>query len=110
MPAWQARQLAPDTARAIAAKGGVVGLWAVRSDVGQTPAAYADRLADLADLLGEDHGAFGTDMDGIVSPVIASFADLQQVVEHWHRRGLSEPRIRKLALENYGRVLKQALA
>jgi membrane dipeptidase len=110
MPAWQARQLAPDTARAIAAKGGVVGLWGVRSDVGQTVGAYADRMAELADLLGEDHGAFGTDMDGIANPVIASFADLQRVVEHWHRRGLTEPRIRKLAIENYARVLKQALA
>jgi membrane dipeptidase len=110
LPAWQARQLVPDVARAIAAKGGVVGLWAVRGDVGQTVGAYADRLAELADLLGEDHGAFGTDMDGVANPVIASFADLQRVVEHWYSRGLSEPRIRKLAIGNYARVLKQALA
>jgi membrane dipeptidase len=109
MPAILARQLTPATARAIAAKGGVVGQWAVRSDVGQTPAAYADRLAELADLLGEDHAAFGTDRDGIANPAIASFADLQRVVEQWHRRGLTEQRIRKLALENYARVLKRAL-
>jgi membrane dipeptidase len=110
MPVLQARQLAPATARAIAAKGGVVGQWAVRSDVGQTPAAYADRLAEVADLLGEDHAGFGTDMNGIANPAIASFADLQRVVDHWHRRGLTVPRIRKLALENYARVLKRALA
>ncbi|MFZ1106105.1 MAG: membrane dipeptidase [Hyphomicrobiaceae bacterium] len=110
MPAFQARQLTLASARAIAGKGGVVGLWAVRSDVGQTVGAYADRLAEVADLLGDDHAAFGTDMNGIVNPVIASFADLQRVVDHWHRRGLSEQRIRKLAIENYARVLKKALA
>jgi membrane dipeptidase len=110
MPAWQARQLTPASARAIAAKGGVVGLWAVRADVGQAVEAYADRLSELADLLGEDHAGFGTDMNGIVNPVIAGFADLQRVVDHWHRRGVSEQRIRKLAIENYARVLKQALS
>jgi membrane dipeptidase len=110
MPAWQARQLTLASARAIAGSGGAVGLWAVRTDVGQTAGAYADRLGEMADLLGEDHAAFGTDMNGIANPVIASFADLQRVVDHWHRRGLSELRIRKLAIDNYARVLKQALA
>jgi membrane dipeptidase len=110
MPVLQARQLALDSARAIAGRGGVVGLWAMRPDVGQTVGAYADRLAEMADLLGEDHAAFGTDMGGIANPVIAGFADLQRVVDRWHRRSLSIERIRKLALENYARVLKQALA
>jgi membrane dipeptidase len=110
MPVFQARQLSLASARSIAGKGGVVGLWAVRYDVGQTVGAYADRLAELADLLGDDHAAFGTDMNGIANPVIASFADLQRVVDHWQRRGLSNERIRKLAIENYARVLKQALA
>ena len=110
MPVLQARQLPLASARAIAGKGGVVGLWAVRSDVGQTVGAYADRLTEVADLLGDDHAAFGTDMNGIANPVIASFADLQRVVDHWHRRGLSDERIRKLAIGNYARVLKQALA
>jgi membrane dipeptidase len=110
MPAWQARQLSLATARAIARAGGVVGLWAVRSDVGQSVGAYADRLAEMADWLGEDHAAFGTDMNGLINPVIGSFADLQRVVEHWGRRNMSERRIRKLAIENYARVLKQAFA
>jgi membrane dipeptidase len=110
MPAWQARQLTVGTARAIARQGGVVGLWAVRSDVGQSVAAYADRLAEMADLIGEDNAAFGTDMNGLVNPVIASFADLQRVVDHWDSRNIGERRIRKLAIENYARVLKQAFA
>jgi membrane dipeptidase len=110
MPAWQARQLTVGTARAIARQGGVVGLWAVRTDVGQSVAAYADRLAEMADLIGEDNAAFGTDMNGLINPVISSFADLQRVVDHWDSRNIGERRIRKLAIENYARVLKQAFA
>ena len=60
--------------------------------------------------IGEDNAAFGTDMNGVVNPVISSFADLQRVVEHWDRRNIGERRIRKLAIENYARVLKQAFA
>lgn len=109
MVAWQARQLSVEGARAIAQKGGVIGLWALRSDVGATLEAYADRVSEMADWLGEDHVAFGTDMNGLAAPVIASYADLRRVVDHWERRQLSESRIRKLAIENYARVLRQAL-
>lgn len=110
MPAWRARRLTLETARAIAANGGVVGLWALPSDVGRTIEAYAERLSQLADLLGEEHAGFGTDMNVIANPVIASFADLQRVIDHWRRSGLGEQRIRKLAIGNYARVLKQAMA
>jgi membrane dipeptidase len=110
LPALRARQLSLDTAKAIAARGGVVGLWAVRSDVGATVEAYADRLSEMADWLGEDHAAFGTDMNGISNPVITSYADLRRVVDYWGRRQMDERRIHKLAIENYARALKQAMA
>jgi len=109
MPVTQSRQLALEDAQAIAAKGGVIGLWALRSDVGATPEAYADRVSELADWLGEDHAAFGTDMNGLVAPALTGFADLRRVVEHMQRRGIDETRIRKLAIENYARVLRQAM-
>jgi membrane dipeptidase len=110
MPAWRARQLSIEGAKAIAAKGGVVGLWALRTDVGSSLEGYANRLAEMADWLGEDHVAFGTDMNGLVGPAIGNYADLRRVVEHWERSGMSESRIRKMAMENYARVLRQALA
>jgi microsomal dipeptidase-like Zn-dependent dipeptidase len=109
MPVTQARQLSLDGAKAIAAKGGVVGLWALRSDVGSTPEAYADRLSEMADWLGEDHAAFGTDMNGLIGPALNTFSDLRRVVDYWERRGMAERRIRKLAIENYARVLRQAM-
>jgi membrane dipeptidase len=94
LPVWQARQLSLETARAIAGKGGVIGLWAVRTDVGQTIEAYANRLSEMADWLGEDHVAFGTDMNGIRNPVVADYADVRRVIEHWERRRIDERRIR----------------
>ncbi len=110
MPVWQARQLSLDDAKAIAERGGVVGLWPLRADVGRTPQAYAERLAEMAEWLGEDHAGFGTDMNAIANPAIASYADLQAVIRHWQERQMSETRIRKLAIGNYARVLREALS
>lgn len=108
MPTGQARQLTLDAAKAIAGKGGVVGLWALRSDVGGTPEAYAERLSEMADWLGEDHVGFGTDMNALSGPAIADYAGLRRVVDQWERRKVPEGRIRKIAIENYARVLRQA--
>jgi membrane dipeptidase len=110
MPTGKARQLTLEQAKAIAGKGGVVGLWALRSDVGGTPETYADRLSEMADWLGEDHVAFGTDMNALAGPAIADYVGLRRVVNLWERRQVNEARIRKIAIENYARVLKQALA
>jgi membrane dipeptidase len=110
MGVGRARQLSLEAAKAIAGEGGVVGLWAMRSDVGSTIGAYADRLAEMADWLGEDHAGIGTDMNALKNPVIASFADLQRVVRHWQEQKMPESRIRKLAIGNYARVLRGAFA
>jgi membrane dipeptidase len=110
MIAWQARQLSLDDAKAIARKGGVVGLWALRQDVGGTIEDYANRLSEMADWLGEDHVAFGTDMNGLgANAVISDYSNLRRVVEYWQRRQVKSARIQKLAIENYARVLKTAL-
>jgi membrane dipeptidase len=107
---WRRRQLSLDTAKEIAAKGGVVGLWALAPDVGKTIEAYADRMIELAEWLGEDHVAFGTDINGLGPyALLSGYGDLQRIVEHWQRQGVSEARIRKLAAGNYARVLKAAL-
>jgi membrane dipeptidase len=110
MVAWKARQISAETAKAIAAKGGVVGLWGVRSDVGPSVESYANRLSKMADLLGEDHVGFGSDMNALKNPVLAKFSDLRRVVRHWERHGVSATRIRKIAIENYARVLRESFA
>jgi membrane dipeptidase len=109
MPVWQARQLPLATAKLIANKGGVVGLWPMRSDVGATPEAYAQRMWELAEWLGDDHAGFGTDMNAISRPAIASYADLQKVVRYWQKAGFPAESIQKLAIGNFARVLKTAM-
>lgn len=106
---WQARQLTLPTAKRIAEKGGVVGLWAFRPDVGPTPASFAGRLAEMADQLGEDHVGIGTDAQGLDNDqMLANYTDVRKVVEQWQRARMKESRIRKIAIENYARVLKDA--
>ena len=107
---WRRRQLSLDTAREIVRKGGVVGLWSLTVDIGKTPEAYADRMMELAEWLGDDHVAFGTDLNGLGPySVLSGYGDLRRIVDHWQRRGIDETRIRKLASGNYARVLKAAL-
>jgi membrane dipeptidase len=107
---WRRRQLSLELAKEIAGKGGVVGLWALMQDVGKTMEGYAERMLELAEWLGEDHVAFGTDVNGL-GPygVVKEFADLKPVIAYWRRKGVSEARITKLAIGNYARVLKAAL-
>ena len=107
---WRRRQLSLETAKEIARKGGVVGLWGLTADVGKTLEAYADRMIELAEWLGDDHVAFGTDINGLGPFSVASgYAEIRRVVEHWQRQRVDEGRIRKLAIGNYARVLKAAL-
>jgi len=106
---WQARQLGIDEARAIASKGGVIGLWALRSDVGATVGDYADRLIEMAAWLGDDHVAFGTDMNALSGSPISSYADLRSAVRIMKKRGLDRISLQKIAIGNYARVLRLAM-
>jgi membrane dipeptidase len=106
---WQARQLTATAAKAIAKGGGVVGLWALGADIGGTTQAYAKRVSELAEWLGEDHVAFGTDMNALANPALSTFADLRQVVNAMKVQGVPDLRIRKVAIENYARVLASAM-
>jgi membrane dipeptidase len=107
---WRRRQLPLETAKEIAHKGGVVGLWSLAPDVGQTVAAYAARMVELTEWLGEDHVAFGTDLNGLGRfGMLQGYADVRRVVDHWKSGDMAEDRLRKLAIGNYARVLKTAL-
>ena len=109
-PTWQRRQLSLGTAKEIARTGGVVGLWSLTADIGKTVEAYADRMIELAEWIGEDHVAFGTDINGLGPfSAVSGYADLRRITDHWQRQGVSETPIRKLAIGNYARVLKAAL-
>lgn len=105
---WMMRQLGLDQAKQIAAKGGVVGLWGLRSDVGATPESYGDRVIEMAGWLGDDHVGFGTDMNAVAHSPVASYRDLRRVVRHLERK-IAADRVRKIAIGNYARVLREAM-
>lgn len=105
---WTMRQLGLDQAKQIAAKGGVVGLWGLRSDVGATAASYGDRIIEMAGWLGDDHVAFGTDMNAVANSPVASYRDLRRVVRHLEGK-IAADRVRKIAIGNYARVLREAM-
>jgi membrane dipeptidase len=109
-PVWRRRQLLFELAQEIAKKGGVVGLWALAPDVGKTVESYADRMLELAEWLGEDHVAFGTDINGLgLYAMMKEFGEYKTIIAHWRRKGVPEARIQKLAIGNYARVLKAAM-
>jgi membrane dipeptidase len=108
---WKARQLPLDLAKAIATKGGVVGVWALTLDIGKSVEDYARRITEVAEWLGEDHVAFGTDINGLgPNAILSTYAEVRGVVTGWQAQKMPEPRVRKLAIGNYARVLKAAMA
>ncbi len=67
-------------------------------------------MLELAEWLGEDHVAFGTDLNGLgLYATVKEFADFRTIIAHWRRKRVPEARIAKIAIGNYGRVLKTAM-
>jgi membrane dipeptidase len=113
---YLARSLSPAQARKIAARGGVIGLWSARrrTDISYpvySVASYADEIMRMADLLGPQGVAFGTDLDGIgADPALVRYVDLREVVDNLVRRGVPEAVLGDICFGNYARVLKQAMS
>lgn len=112
---YMARSLSPASARKIAVRGGAVGLWTVR--ISRDPAyplrsvqTYADEILRMSDLIGPEHVAFGTDMEGAgPGPVLADYVDLRQVADNLLRRGVAEATLTGIFIGNYARVVKAAM-
>jgi membrane dipeptidase len=112
------RRLSLEQAKKIAAKGGVIGLWALGLQrynakwpvAPRDYAAYARQLATLVDKLGPDHVAFGTDIEGVgESWSLNSYEHVRNVIQVLHDEKLTSSVIEKVAYANYARVLKAAL-
>lgn len=120
------RRISLAQAKAIAAGGGVVGLWGlglVSPGPSRTPGrgnwtvsrgdgrGYARELASLVDRLGADHVAIGTDLHG-VGPgwSVNDYGHVRGVVDALQGMGLPSGVLDKVAHANYARVLKAAMA
>lgn len=110
-----ARSLSLPSARKIAARGGAIGLWCLRTgnDPGypvNSKASYADEIMRMCDLVGPRHVAFGTDMEGVwPNRMMNDYADLRDVVDNLARRGLDEATLNGIFIGNYARIVKAAM-
>lgn len=103
------RNLSDRHIEAIAAQGGVigVGVWE-RAVCGSTPAAAARAMRHVADLVGVEHVALGTDFDGTVSVPIDA-AGLPHLTEALLAAGFSPTDVRKIMGGNAVRLLRRTL-
>jgi membrane dipeptidase len=117
---WQdvgyiARSLSAAQARKIAGRGGAVGLWTVR--VNRDPhypvygvRTFADEMMRMCDLIGPEHVAFGTDMEGAgPGPILSNYVDLREVADNLAQRGLSEAQLEGLFIGNYAAIVKRSI-
>lgn len=89
------RLLSSDHARAVASAGGLIGAWP--SGVTSTSLDdFADEVVRLADLVGVDHVAIGTDMDANYRPVLTGYGDFTVLQVMLAARGLSEPEVGRI--------------
>lgn len=107
-PAAWTRRILPDHARAIAATGGVIGIWPVTAYFPNI-VAYADGFARMVDVAGVDHVGLGSDMLGLVgASALPSYTDLPQLAAALRSRFTPEETA-KLLGGNYRRVFAASL-
>jgi membrane dipeptidase len=105
----QARAIHQPLAEKIAKKGGVVGVWPIGSQF-RSLEAYADRLIELAGVLGPEHVGVGSDTFGLPTTVIPGYEAFPALEEIFIKRGVSAGDSANILGRNYLRVLRQALA
>ncbi len=103
------RNLSNRHVKAIAEQGGIigVGIWE-RAVCGDTPAATARAMRHVADLVGVEHVALGTDFDGTVS-VPFDAAGLPHLTEALLAEGFTPDEIQQILSGNVVRVLRMTL-
>jgi membrane dipeptidase len=107
-PALWTRLITPDHAKAIAATGGVIGIWPIKEIFG-TYKAYADGFARMVDQVGVDHVGLGTDLLGLLGgSTLPNYDELPQLAAALRARFTAEETA-KLLGGNYQRVFTASL-
>lgn len=111
----QYRCLTDDQIKALAAKGGVMGIAFVPEFIDADPRkATIDRVVDhilyVADLVGIDTVGIGSDYDGFdETPIVPEVSQLVNLTRAMLARGLTEEEIKKVWGGNFLRVLQQTI-
>jgi microsomal dipeptidase-like Zn-dependent dipeptidase len=103
------RNLSDAHMKAIAAKGGLIGIGYWEGAVcDPTPAGVAKSLRYAADLVGVDHVALGSDYDGTTT-VTFDASESAALVDAMLAAGFSDGEVRKISGENVFRLLATLL-
>jgi membrane dipeptidase len=102
-PSPWTRLITPDHAKAVAATGGVIGIWPIKEIFG-TYRSYADGFARMVDQVGVDHVGLGTDLLGLLdASTIPNYDELPQLAAALRAR-FNESETAQLLGGNYQRV------
>lgn len=108
-PKPYSRLISKDHARVVADTGGVIGIWPPAS-IFPDMAALATGMARMADVVGVEHVALGTDMRGLVGPsTFDSYRDLPALAGALLQRGFDADDVRRILGGNYARVFRASL-
>ncbi|MET0308170.1 MAG: dipeptidase [Sphingomonas sp.] len=103
------RNLTDEEVKGIARTGGVIGIGYWDAAICSTkPAAVADAIAHVRDLVGIDHVGLGSDFDGAVTTGFDS-SQLVEVTQALVDRGFSQDEIRKVMGGNVLRVIRAGI-
>jgi len=104
------RYLSDDAIRAVAATGGVIGLWPyfMRGKGTPTLDALAAHARHIADLVGPDHVCLGTDMNGVpgLAEGYRGEHDVPLIAKHLSAAGFIDAEVDGVMGENFLRVLE----
>jgi membrane dipeptidase len=112
----KSRNLTDQQMDAVAASNGVVGITFTRGDVSTNAKLDDDvplsetvrHIQYMIKRMGIDHVAFGSDFDGTrISDEMVDVTGLPKLIDLLRDAGLSESDLRKLARENWERVLRE---
>jgi membrane dipeptidase len=98
------RQVTPDHARAVAETGGAIGVWHFFPSL----AAYVEGLKEMADIVGVDHVAIGTDQFDSRG-VVEDYTRWVHLVAAMLRGGFTAAEAGKIAGGNYLRIFRAAI-
>jgi len=111
----QGRCLTDDQIKALAQKGGVMGITFVPEFIDNDPAkATLERLIDhicyIVDMVGIDFVGIGTDYDGgVPHPVIPEVSKLVELTQGLMVRGFNEREIKKIWGGNFLRIIQKVM-
>ena len=97
-------------AKTMAQRGGVIGIWPSKFNFND-PRAYVEALGEAVAMVGEDHVAFGTDMQGLAPQhtMLESYTGMREIVNLMLASNMPETTVRKVAGQNYARLLKTVM-